>query len=104
MSDNHTDPHHVLPFSLYIYVYSALLVLTVLTVFVAQFHFGVFNGLVAMGIATVKASLVAMYFMHLKWDSKLYLVILLGSVGFLFVLAGFSLFDFVTRVPIESGL
>lgn len=98
-----TDPsyegvHHTLPFNTYLYVFATLIVLTILTVWVAQFHFGILNGFVAMFIATVKASLVGMYFMHLKYDNKLYASILVTAVAFLVLLWFFSIFDFVTRV------
>ena len=102
MSDSHS--HHVMPFSTYIAVFSALIFLTIITVWVAQFDFGMFNGVVAMSIATVKAAFVALYFMQLKQDNKLYLVMLVSSVGFLLLLWGFTFFDFITRVGEASTL
>lgn len=103
--DNHSHgEHHVLPFDVYLKVFAALIFLTVITVWVAQFHFGAFNGVVAMGIATLKASLVGMYFMHLKHDNKLYSTILVGSVVFLIIFWFFSYFDFITRVAEKSTL
>lgn len=102
--DHSAGEHHTLPFNVYIAVFATLILLTVITVWVAQFDFGAFNGLVAMGIATVKASLVGMYFMHLKYDNKLYSVILVGSVGFLILFWFFSIFDFITRVSESSPL
>ena len=96
--------HHVLPFNIYISVFATLIFLTVITVWVAQFDFGAFNGLVAMGIATLKATLVGMYFMHLKYDNKLYSLVLVGSVCFLILFWFFSIFDFVTRVSESSPL
>lgn len=101
---HNSDGHHTLPFNVYISVFAALICLTILTVWVAQFHFGAFNGVVAMSIATVKATLVGMYFMHLKYDNKLYSVILIGSVGFLIIFWFFTIFDFVTRVAETSTL
>ena len=61
-----SSDHHIVPFSTYMKVLSILLFLTVLTVLVAQIDFGFFNILIAMGIATVKAVLVLLFFMHLK--------------------------------------
>ena len=74
--------HSIVPFSLYLKVLSALLVLTALTVVVAQIDFGFLNVLIAMGIATIKAVLVLLFFMHLKYDNKLYPVIFLTGVFF----------------------
>lgn len=100
----HEGEHKILPLSVYLQVFASLIVLTIITVWVAQFHFGILNGFVAMGIATLKATLVGMYFMHLKYDNKLYATILIGSVGFLLLLWGFTLFDYMTRVPQFSPL
>ena len=93
-----TKPH-ILPLSLYIKVLLALLVLTVLTVAVAQMDFGVLNVLIAMGIATIKACLVLLFFMHLKYDDKLFLVLFLTSIFLLVTILLFCGFDLITRVP-----
>lgn len=57
------------PYKTYIAAWAVLLVLTVLTWQVSLIHLGVFNVVVALAIASVKASLVALFFMHLK-DEK----------------------------------
>ncbi len=101
---NQSHEHHILPLKVYLSVFATLILLTVITVWVAQFHFGAFNGIVAMGIATVKATLVGMYFMHLKYDNKLYGIILISSVGFLVLFWFFTYFDFVTRILEKSTL
>ena len=64
-------------------IWLILLVFTFLTVFLAQFNFGVFNFVIAMFVATFKATLVCMFFMGLKYDSKENVVIFCTS--FLFV-------------------
>ena len=91
--------NHIVPLKVYIRVISALLVLTVLTVAVAQVDFGFLNVVMAMGIATIKAGLVLLFFMHLKYDDKLFPVIFLISVFFLLVLFLFCELDILTRVP-----
>lgn len=96
---HHGGGHHIQPLDIYLKVFGTLLVLTVITVWVAQFDFGKFNGFIAMFVATIKAAFVAMYFMNLKHDNKLYAVILVTAVAFLLLLFGFSIFDFDTRVP-----
>ena len=95
---------HIIPLKIYINVIAGLLVLTVITVAAAQVDFGVLNVLIAMGIATVKASLVLLYFMHLKYDDKLFLVIFLTGVFFLVVIFLLCEFDLATRIPEESVL
>ena len=97
MSAKHGE--HIVPLKVYIQVISALLVLTVLTVAVAQVDFGFLNVVMAMGIASIKAGLVLLFFMHLKYDNKLFPVIFLTSVFFLLVLFLFCELDILTRVP-----
>ena len=96
--------NHIVPLKVYIRVIGALLVLTVLTVAVAQVDFGFLNVVMAMGIATVKAGLVLLFFMHLKYDNLLFPVIFLISVFFLLVLFLFCELDVLTRVPETSVL
>ncbi len=60
---------HVMPLQVLFGVFAALMVLTFLTVAATWFDFGWFNLPVAMAIATVKATLVALYFMHLRYDA-----------------------------------
>ena len=84
---------HAVPFRVLMQVFGALLILTVLTVFLANYHFGPFDLWIAMGIATVKALLVALFFMHLRWDRPFNGVIFLCSLVFLFIFIGFCLFD-----------
>ena len=96
--------HHIIPARTFLNVLIALLILTVLTVWVAQFHFGAFNAFIAMFIASVKGSLVLLYFMHLKYDDKLYPVVFFLSIFFLFVFFFFSQLDIVTRIVETSNL
>jgi cytochrome c oxidase subunit 4 len=90
--------HHIIPLQAYVKVLGVLLVLTVLTVAASRFDFGAFNTIINLGIATVKASLVLSIFMHLKYDDKLYLVLILTSVFFLIVMYFFSALDIFTRI------
>jgi len=90
------DPHdlgHIVPYKMYLRVFLTLIGLTVLTVVIAQIHFSTAgNIIVAMLVASVKATLVAMYFMHLKyenpvtWTYAAFPIILLGLlIGGLFI-------------------
>lgn len=77
---------------------AALLFLTFLTVFVTWVHIpGPWNVIVAIGIAALKATLVAMFFMNLWWDSKFNLILLVTSLIFLFLLVGMTLLDTLFR-------
>lgn len=71
-AEGHGDLGHIVPLRVYQGVFVALLVLTVITVLVAKFvDLGVMNIVIAMLIASVKAMLVALFFMHLKFESKI---------------------------------
>ncbi|MCZ0933365.1 MAG: cytochrome C oxidase subunit IV family protein [Oligoflexia bacterium] len=96
--------NHSISFKIYLTVLVILLILTVITVGVAQVDFGMFNAFFAMLIATVKAGLVLMYFMHLKYDEKLYWLIFGSAVFFVVLLYFFSELDIVTRVIQNSVL
>jgi cytochrome c oxidase subunit 4 len=80
-------------------VFAALMVLTAVTVAVSYFNFGSLNLFVAMGVATVKAALVAMYFMHLRYDNPLYAVFFLIGVAFLGLFLSITLLDTVEYQP-----
>ncbi|NQU66841.1 MAG: cytochrome C oxidase subunit IV family protein [Candidatus Marinimicrobia bacterium] len=98
--------HHIIPFKVYITVFAALLILTGITVAVSFVDLGAYNMVVALFVAGVKASLVAMFFMHLLYDSKLNLAIFLGSILFLVIFIVFTMFDTMTRdnlYEIKSG-
>lgn len=69
--DQHSELGHIVPVKTYLTVLITLLILTVVTVVVSRFDFGELNLLVGMAIATVKAALVVMVFMHLKYESPL---------------------------------
>jgi cytochrome c oxidase subunit IV len=68
-SDNHGELGHILPQRTYFLTFGALLILTVITVAVSRVDFGNFNLIVAMIIASVKAALVLMFFMHAKYEN-----------------------------------
>ncbi|MCA9629328.1 MAG: cytochrome C oxidase subunit IV family protein, partial [Myxococcales bacterium] len=73
---------------------AALMVLTVLTVSVTHFDMGyTVNLVVAMVIATIKASLVMLFFMHLWWDKRFNVLIFLGSFLFLALFVGLTVND-----------
>ena len=86
------------PLKTYFAVWGALLVGTLLTYEVAKVDLGVFNSAVALIIATTKALLVALFFMHLKGASeKLLKLVVISTVFFLFILMALSMADYATR-------
>lgn len=87
MSD-HEKLGHIVPIKIYFLVFIALLCLTVLTVVAAQFDFGNLNIIIAMLIASIKAGLVALFFMHLKYENPLTWMYVLFPIFLLFILIG----------------
>ena len=88
---------HAPPFSRYLIIWVALLGLTVVTYSVAHMHRGPFSLIVAMLIACTKATLVALFFMHL-WDEKgLNRLILLMAAVFLGLMLLLDVSDVRTR-------
>ena len=94
---------HVLPFSTYIATWGTLLVLTVVTVGASYVNLGhTGNLIVALLIATIKASVVALIFMHLKWDHKFHSIIFFSSLIFLAVFIGITMSDTQFRGELEG--
>jgi len=92
--------HVVVPRSTYFSVYIALIVLTVLTTAVAFFDLGLANPIVALSIAVLKATLVVLFFMHLKYGTRLTWVVAGASVFWLGILLLLILSDYAARVPV----
>ncbi|RJP82574.1 MAG: hypothetical protein C4524_00590 [Candidatus Zixiibacteriota bacterium] len=92
----HKKPH-VLPLKVYLRVGAALLVLTLVTVAVSFVHLGPYNLVVAMLIASLKATLVALFFMHLLYDSKLYFLVFASALGTIALFIVLTLFDTLRR-------
>ena len=86
------------PVKTYIAVWIALLVGTFLTYEVAKIDLGPFNSAVALIIATTKALLVALFFMHLRGaGEKLLKVVVVSTIFFLLILMSLSMADYATR-------
>jgi cytochrome c oxidase subunit 4 len=84
---------HVVPLPVLFAVLGTLLVMTFVTVAVSWFDFGRFNLWIALGIAVFKASLVLLFFMHLKYDKPFNAIIVIVSLGLLMLLIGMALTD-----------
>ncbi len=84
---------HVHPASFYVKIFAALVFFTLVTVGLAQVHLGEWNFFIAVVIATIKASLVAAFFMHLKDDNRFNLVIFVGSLVFIGVFFVYTMND-----------
>ncbi len=106
MSDAHDDlnitnpehaEHHIVTPMNYLFVYIALIIGTILTVVAADIDMGVFNPIIALGIACTKACIVILFFMHVKYQSRL-VKLTVGAGFFTFiVLITMTLTDYMSR-------
>ncbi len=90
-------PDHIVPTRVYYVVFAALMVGTYLTVQAAYFDLGAFNTVVAVGIALIKATLVVLFFMHVKYSTRLTWVVVAGSLFWLGILLVLTFSDYLTR-------
>ena len=85
------------PIKIYIAVYLSLLILTGLTVFISKLQLGNLSTAAALFIAAGKSTLVALFFMHLKYEDKLFGIMFLLSILVLAVIIVFTFFDIAYR-------
>jgi len=98
----HTDAHpHAHGAGVYHRTLILLLILTAITVGASYIQFGAFNVVIALTIATIKAILVALFFMHLIDDKKVNAIIAVAGFLFLGIFLGFCLIDAQSRVNLQ---
>lgn len=85
--------YHVVPMKVLVGIFAALLVLTFITVAVTHFDFGPYAVVVALSIAVVKAALVALYFMHLRWDNPFNGIVLIAALVFVALFIAIATLD-----------
>lgn len=88
---------HIVQPKLYYQIFGALMVLTALTVGVAFINFGPLNDVVAMGIAVTKAVLVILYFMHVRYSTKLVWVVVVAGFFWLGIMFVLTSADYISR-------
>ncbi|MGE5243975.1 MAG: cytochrome C oxidase subunit IV family protein [Betaproteobacteria bacterium] len=91
-----TEPH-IIPTRTYYAIYVTLLVCTYLTWQIAYFDLGALNTVAALGIAVFKAVLVVLFFMHVKYSSRLTWAVIVGGVFWLGILLALTFSDYLTR-------
>jgi len=90
--------HHVLPLTVYFAVFATLMVMTGVTVAVAYIDLGAMNAVAAIVIACFKATIVVLYFMHVKYSTRLIKLTVIAGVYWLIILMGLTMSDYLTRV------
>jgi cytochrome c oxidase subunit IV len=89
--------HHVVPPRVYLLILLSLLVLTATTTGVAYIDLGIFNPIIALAIACLKAVLVVLFFMHLRYSSKLMKLTVISGIFTFLVLITMTLTDYMSR-------
>jgi cytochrome c oxidase subunit 4 len=89
---------HILPKRVYYTIYAILMFCTYLTVQIAFLDLGVMNTVAALAIAVFKASLVVLFFMHVKYSPRLTWAVVVGSIFWLGILLAMTMTDYLTRV------
>jgi cytochrome c oxidase subunit 4 len=95
--EEHAPHVHVTPLWIYFSVFFALSLGTILTVAASRFDLGMWNTPIALIIATIKAVLVILYFMHVIHSTRLTWVVVIGSFLWLGVLFVLTFADYLTR-------
>jgi cytochrome c oxidase subunit IV len=88
---------HIVPRRVYYLIFAALMIGTYITVQVSYFDLGALNAIVALTIAVAKATLVVLFFMHVRYSTRLTWVVVVGSVFWLGILLALTFSDYLTR-------
>ncbi len=95
---------HIVSPLIYVIIFSSLMLGTGITILAAFQNFGPFNIVIALGIATIKATLVVLYFMHARYSSKRTQLVIVCSVFWLAIMLALTLSDYQTRPHTQSRL
>jgi cytochrome c oxidase subunit 4 len=88
---------HVVHRSTYYAVFALLMALTAVTVAIAFVDLGALNTIAALAIAVTKATFVVLYFMHVRYSTRLTWLVVVGSVFWLGILLALTFSDYLTR-------
>ena len=88
---------HIVPAKTYIFIWTALMLLLLLTWGVAQFDLGPFNVIAALTIAVTKMLLVILIFMHVRYSSRLTWIFVAAGFIWLLIMIDLTLSDYLTR-------
>jgi len=94
---------HIVPKRTYYIIFGILMLCTYLTVQAAFFDLGPFNTVAALTIAVFKAALVVLFFMHVKYSTRLTWAVVAGSIFWLGILLALTMSDYLTRAWATYG-
>jgi cytochrome c oxidase subunit IV len=99
----HRMSAHIVPKSTYYTIFGLLMLGTTLTVGAAFLDLGAFNTVVALAIACTKATLVVLFFMHVKYSTTLTWAVVASAIFFLFIMLALTFNDYLTRHLLSYG-
>lgn len=95
---------HISPTSLYLTILGALIFLTAVTVWISFKDLGWANDIVALGIAFSKATLVVLFFMHVKYSNRIIKLVLVSAIAWMFVMLALTYTDYGFRNEVQPKL
>ena len=95
---------HIAPKSLYYGVFLALMAGTGLTIAAAFVDMGPYNNVVMLAIACTKATLVILFFMHVRWSTRVTWVVVMAGFFWLLILFGLGMSDYLSRGSVQGTL
>lgn len=93
----HDGDHHIVSDGTFILVWIGLLILTAMTVAASVYYPGNVGVAVAMIVTPIKAALILMYFMHLKYEKKVFVIMFLSAMSIFGVFLGLTFIDYLFR-------
>jgi len=87
----------IVPIRIYLIVFASLMGLTAVTIFISYHDLGPLNNVVALTIAVTKATLVILYFMHIRYSPSLTKLVAAGSFLWLIILLSITMADYISR-------
>jgi cytochrome c oxidase subunit 4 len=100
----HEDEYtHIVPASIYVGIWATLMVFTLITVLASFAELGPFNIVIALLIATIKGTLVVLFFMHLRYSPKLTMVAVIAALFWLFIMFSLTMTDYLSRAWATYG-
>jgi cytochrome c oxidase subunit 4 len=97
MSEHNELAYHIVGPGVYVVILFALILGTALTVWASFVDLGLWNPVIALAIATTKAMLVVLYFMHVRYSSKLTMLTIGAGIFMFLVLISLTLADYISR-------
>lgn len=98
-----TTAHHIVPTRVYYTIFGVLMFCTYLTVQISFFDLGPLNAVAALTIAALKAALVVLFFMHVRYSTRLIWAVVLSSLFWLGILFALTFNDYLTRGWLMQG-